>query len=161
MVDVDAIQAATTGIKAAVDITVGLLKINTDAKTKAKITELYGTIVAAQQNAMSAQMAQSDSIRTIRDLEDKIIQFEKWEKEKQRYVLTNFGGGTFAYQLKSSDDETEPPHKICANCYEDRRKSILQSFNGPFHRCPRCKSEIKLGEAILGPGIVTSDFMTS
>ena len=45
---------------------------------------------------------------------------------RKRFQVTNFGGGTFAYLLKDEAADGEPPHRVCATCYEDGRKSILQ-----------------------------------
>lgn len=72
--------------------------------------------------------------------------FEKWEAEKQRYKLTDFGGGTFAYLLKPEAASGEPPHRICAHCYQRDEKSILQfvhrSDGQDYYKCPKCGDQV-------------------
>gem|GEM_PF-5315355 len=44
-----------------------------------------------------------------------------------RYRLNDFGGGTFARELKDDEvTEDEPKHLACPHCLEMKRKSILQ-----------------------------------
>ena len=68
--------------------------------------------------------------------------------EKERYELQPVGDtGVLAYTLKDSVEPPEPPHQLCANCFNDRAKSILQPEqrnHGRAHLlvCHRCKAEI-------------------
>ena len=75
--------------------------------------------------------------------------FETWENEKQRYELKPAGEFTtaLAYHLKESEQEREQPHMICQNCYQDRKKSILQFESRMPGRaevlvCHRCNNDI-------------------
>ena len=100
MVDPASIQAAAGSLKAAADITVGLLKLSLGTEAQAKIVELNREIIAAQSSAMAAQSDQFTLIERIRELEKQIAQFETWNAEKQRYELKQVQSGAFAYVPK-------------------------------------------------------------
>jgi hypothetical protein len=49
--------------------------------------------------------------------------------------------------LKPSERGSKPPHWLCANCYEDRKKSIFQwtpktAMARRLYECPACKNTI-------------------
>jgi hypothetical protein len=54
------------------------------------------------------------------------VQLKDWEAEKQRYELHEVGDGAFVYSLKESVKGSQPDPWLCANCYHQGRKSILQ-----------------------------------
>lgn len=74
----------------------------------------------------------------------KIVDLEDWNREAERYQLTEVAPGGFVYRLKSGMERGEPPHDLCTNCFTKREKSILQSdppgMKRTTHRCPRCKN---------------------
>jgi hypothetical protein len=106
--------------------------------------------VAAQASAIQANSAHSNLIDRVRQLGAQIAQMETWSAEKQRYELNALSPGAFAYALKADASGTEPAHYICQNCYETRKKSILQfkpsamvevGIPSTFN-CKACKAEI-------------------
>lgn len=129
--------------KTLMDMAKGLKGIN-DATVR------NGAIVELQEKILAAQEQQAALVQRVRDLEKQVTEFEAWDREKERYELTDFGCGTFAYVLKPSMANGETPHRICAHCYQQRRKSILQS-HGRFSSgrekvdCPACGKETWLG----------------
>jgi hypothetical protein len=113
-----------------------------------------GAIVELQEKILTAQEQQAALVQRVRDLEKVVAEFEAWDREKERYQLTDFGGGTFAYVLKPAMADGEPAHRICAHCYEQRRKGLLQSdgTTGSGREkviCHSCKSTFMLGA--VGP----------
>ncbi len=107
--------------------------------------------VELQEKILAAQEAQSTLVERVRDLETEVARFETWNAEKQRYQLTDFGGGTFAYSLKEEMAEGEPPHRLCANCFQKDHKSILQgrgqdAFRRDMYDCPACGESFGFGE---------------
>lgn len=126
MVTGSEIMAAYQGLKAGFDI---LQRLNAASK-EAAINEVKVTlgrhILDAQQALTAANAAQADTAETIRQLEQKIVQLENWEADKQRYVLTDTGRGTLAYRLKEGMENGEPAHWLCPNCYQQGKKSILK-----------------------------------
>ncbi len=90
------------------------------------VIELQGQILSAQED-YSALLAK------VRELETKLVQFENWETEKQRYELKEHGERkVLAYALKEGVQPSEQPHSICPDCYQQRKRSILQTM----HRWP-------------------------
>lgn len=117
---------------------------------------LQGHLFSAQEALSGAREAQTAALDRIRDLEQQIAQFEDWEGQKQRYQLQDiWNASAFAYALKPGMEEGEPPHWLCANCFQRRQKSILQSRGNqekPGDRrgdfaiwaCNACKAEVRI-----------------
>jgi hypothetical protein len=139
------VLAGLSGLKTAFDIAKGLKDISDATARNAAVIEL-------QEKILSAHAAQSDLIERIRELEKEVASLKTWETEKERYSLTDFGVGTFAYLLKEEKAAGEPPHRICANCYQHNRKSILQ-FNHhaqgqDWYDCHGCDKQQAFGRYI-------------
>jgi hypothetical protein len=147
--DMTLIQGAISSLKTATDIAKGLLHLQSLAEVQGKVIELQSAILAAQSSALAAQSEQSAVIQRVRDLEEEIARVKAWEETKQRYQLIAPWTGFYVYALKKSCKESEPPHWICARCYEDGMKSLLQDIDKFDRRlvhvtlCPRCKFEIE------------------
>jgi len=118
---------------------------------RAQVSALYDVILSAQTSALEAHIKQSAMIERIRELEEELTKVRAWETEKQRYKLVAPFTGAMVYALKKSMSDGEPPHYICANCYQDGKRSILQ--NGKTKEkegtgwttfiCTACKSEAR------------------
>jgi hypothetical protein len=150
MPDLALIQGAITGLKTVGDIAKGILELKTFAEVQGKVIDLQSAILAAQSSALAAQSEQASMINRIRDLEEEIARIEAWEETKQRYKLVTPFAGAFFYALKREPEPAEPPHWICATCYEKRLKRIIQMKATPLNRnitflvCPECKTEITM-----------------
>lgn len=123
-------------LKSALDLTKGLKDIDDRVRLNNARMEL-------QERILDAQRAQATLLERIGDLEGKIANFEKWETEKENYQLTTISSETLAYARKPSADGTVPPHYICTNCYEDRKKRILQRIDAAHVACPDCKVRLR------------------
>ena len=149
MVDMAMFQGAISGLKTAADLAIGLSKLNTMAEVQGKAIELQQIILSAQGSALSAQSEQFALVEKIRALEKEIADIKAWEETKQRYQLVQVWNGFFVYALKEQSKGTEPPHWICAKCYEDGSRAILQNVQYYDKRiihaakCDKCKSEIE------------------
>jgi hypothetical protein len=97
-------------------------------------------LIEAQSSVLTAQEERTTLLQRVGDLEKQIAEMETWETEKQRYELKDAGMGALAYTVKSGMEAGVPPHSICANCYENRQKSILSGSNVLV--CHRCGSDI-------------------
>jgi hypothetical protein len=86
-------------------------------------------------------------LEEIRALKEKMAKLEAWEAEQKRYQLTDFGGGTFAYVLKPDAANGEPPHQLCATCFNKGQKTILQFSHDNYFDCRVCKDRNRLGPA--------------
>ena len=75
-----------------------------------------------------------------------MIEITNWEKEASRYQLEELCSGVFVYSTKKGEENGEPPHKICPNCYQKHHKSFLQikdlDYHGRDYVCtnPECKT---------------------
>jgi hypothetical protein len=121
------------------DTAKGLKDINDAAVRNAAIVELQEKIFAAQNQ-------QAALIERVGELEEEMARMKAWEAEKERYELVELSPGVLARAVKESMRGAEPPHYICADCYEDGKKRHLQS-NGPSDgierlRCHGCKTEL-------------------
>jgi len=135
--------AGIGALKTAFDIAKGLKDIDDASRRNAAVIEL-------QEKILSAQQSQSALVERVHDLEKEVAGFEKWEAEKQRYKLTDFGSNSFAYALKPEAANGEPPHRICPNCFEKRQKAILQfRFVSANRRerwkCTGCDTDFEFG----------------
>lgn len=146
------IGAGLGSLKAAMDLAKGLSAANTQATLNDIKIELQSRILEAQEALASAREASTSDAQRIRDLEQAIVQFKDWEAEKQRYRLTAVDPGAFAYTHKPGMEDGEPPHWLCAGCFEKRQRSFLQTRGHvmPDGRrldkarwgCNSCKGEI-------------------
>lgn len=162
----DDIIALVNAVKAAADVARGLKTLGETATAKGvpndfsealntKIIDMQSLLMEAQLHTITAQEAQSALAKSEGELRARIAEFENWEIEKVRYELYNIGGDGEAtglvYRLREEYVRgPEPVHYICPTCYEDRRKSILQSPVMPkagtrrFLVCSRCKTEVRV-----------------
>lgn len=138
------IEIATgfSALKSAYEIAKGLKDINDRVALNAAVIDLQEKILSAQEAAASAK-------DRLRELQDTIAAFENWESTAARYRLKDFGEGTFAYELAINDPHGEPAHLACPNCFQQRKRSILQfSHTGSGRRhfdCQACGKKLELG----------------
>lgn len=149
MVDLGSIQSAIGSLQVAGNMAKALIGLQNAAAIKAKTIELQEAILSAQSGALNAMSEQSALLDRIRDLEEEVACMKTWNAEKQRYQLTNIGAGQLVYALKEQEGTGEPPHMLCANCYNRGEKSILQSeTRNPgrhkvlFCQNPNCEAEL-------------------
>jgi hypothetical protein len=165
MVDMGSIAAALGGLKTAADIAKGLLALKSDAERQAKVIELQTVILAAQSSAIAAQSDQFTMLEEMRQLRDEIAKVRAWETQKQRYKMAVPFPGVTVYALLRSMSNGEPPHYICANCYQDGKRSMLQhnttKNNWPALACAACKFEGRMPYAGgIGPDKYAEDVTT-
>jgi hypothetical protein len=138
------IFAGLSSIKIAFDLAKGLKDIDDVARRNAAIIEL-------QEKILSAQSAQADLVEAVRHLEKEVADFKTWETEKPKYELKQLarGGASFAYAIKPDAQGTEPFHCICAACYQNSKKSIIQlktmvimGSSEQVLACPVCQTEV-------------------
>jgi hypothetical protein len=148
MVGITEIAGLMTSLKAASDIAQAMVDLRDAAAFQAKTIEFQRTISDALGRAIAAQQERAALLETVDELKKEVADLKEWETQKQRYELRETSdGGALAYALKDQARGTEPAHWICAQCYEDAKKSILQPetrFPGrnAVLVCNRCKSDI-------------------
>jgi hypothetical protein len=108
-----------------------------------------GAVIDLQEKILSAQAEQAELIETVVKLKKRVAELEAWEADKKRYKLTDAGGGVMAYSLKEGMENGDPPHYLCATCYNEGFKSNLQPELRQPGRCDvlvchRCSSDLYL-----------------
>lgn len=139
--DPASIVSALSSLKAARDVSKALLDLKVETDVQLRVIELQRLILSAQEETLNVQ-------ERIRTLEAELAKVDRWETKRQRYILGELGEGKFAYRLREQEVGGEPVHWICPNCYEDRRRSILQVVNYTTYKsydCQRCGIGIEVG----------------
>ena len=126
--------------KTMLDMAKGLKNMNDAAIRNAAVIEL-------QEHILNAQEQQSALVDEVRNLKEQVVEMEKWDADKERYQLKEIASGQFAYALKEEASGTEPAHMLCANCYGQNQKSILQTeIRNPGRHtvlfCQRCGGDL-------------------
>jgi hypothetical protein len=136
-----------SALKAAFDMTKALADMADSAKRDRLSINL-------QKEILAAQATQMELIEEVSTLKTQLASFEKWDAETERYKLCQVSPGSLAYVLKKDRAEGEPPHWICAHCYQQRKRQFLQNHgqadkSGPdirkhLWKCPSCSTGIKV-----------------
>jgi hypothetical protein len=151
MPDISAIASALSSLKAAKDIADAMISLRDTVAFQAKLIEFQGKLIDANNAAFAAQDERTALLERMRDLEKQVTDLKAWDTEKQRYELKDiYDGVSFAYVLKPHTPSAEPPHWLCAKCYQEGKKSILQRSEEtadpgdrlPFWKCPTCAARV-------------------
>ena len=151
MVDIPMISGAVGALKAAGDAVKLIIASHDSGVIRQKVGELQTQILAAQEQALGAYADYLTLLKRIGELEKQIAGFETWEAQKKRYEMKEVATGYIVYALKAQESGGEPPHWICASCYQNDKKSILQAgerlMGSPTGAwiCPVCKTELLIG----------------
>lgn len=144
--DLSVIGGAVSGLKTAVEIAKGLVAVNTTVEVNAKAIELQRAILSAYGDAVSAKETQFALQEEVRDLKRQLAANEHFAADMERYQLDAPWPGSMVYALKESMSNSEPAHYLCANCYQNKKKSILQCVpsiqNYTTFACPNCRASV-------------------
>jgi hypothetical protein len=121
------IAGTVSALKGAADIAKAMVGLHDAHAVQAKAIELNAKIIEAQSNAFLANDERLALIERVSHLEKEVATLKSWEAEKQRYELQELPPGVFVRALKPAMANDEPVHRLCSKCYEDGKKSILQS----------------------------------
>jgi hypothetical protein len=117
------------------------------------LIEFQKSVIAANFQVATLQQDVSTLKGTIEDLKRETMRQEDWERESKRYALYDPGFGVAVRALKESMSNGEPPHYLCANCFNDGKKTVLYfghiAGNRNHHDealfCKSCKTESPTG----------------
>lgn len=156
--DPSSITAITTALKGALDITKGIISLNNQVEFQTLAVELNSKLIEAQQAIFEVNDERQRLIEEIRELRSQIENTNEWESEKVRYYLMSpwEGSPISVYHLKESHSNGEKPHWLCPNCFQAKKKSILNTNKKKGERvhlvCSVCKAAIDTGwNSIGGP----------
>jgi len=151
--DITAINTVLSSLNTLKQMATALIDLRDGRALALKVREFNGVLIDAQTQIFAVNEERSALIERVRDLEKQIADLEHWDAEQQRYELKCIAAGSFAYGVKAAMQGEEPAHHICANCYQHRKKSILQRVpaasvvsqqlgNPDLYFCPECHIKI-------------------
>ena len=112
------IYGGITALKSIFDMAKGLKDMNDESARKSAVIDL-------QEKIMNVQETHSSLVRQFEEVVAENQRLKSWEQEKTRYRLETIPPGLQVYSLKPDMANGEPPHRICANCYNKGIKSPL------------------------------------
>ena len=138
--------AIITGIKTTIGA-VEKLKSSYDATTIMQAqSDILKHLFTLQVDALALQEKHLALIHEKEVLIKKLMEFEQWDKTESEYELYEIVRGKFVYSSKKSQHSKEPHHWLCPNCWNERKKSILQAtyhnYDKASYTCPRCKHSL-------------------
>ncbi|KGJ19337.1 hypothetical protein [Paracoccus sanguinis] len=106
-----------------------------DAQYRAQIVEITTQLLAAQE-------ANLETKKLLLKLKEEEQRRSKFEQQASRYTLTTTDRGGLVYSLNPDDAKGEPPHDLCAACFEQEKRSIMQFVQPNTLECPLCKTRV-------------------
>ena len=144
----DAISGALTAVSSLMTLSKDISNAKTDHEIAVKTGELNERLGGALQQLIAAQTGYLALLSEKSELEAELLKIKDWAHEKQRYQLHKTESGGLLYRIKPEMQGAEPAHDICANCYENGIKSLLQAApHVSGHKmlsCHRCNSLVRL-----------------
>ncbi|RHW21893.1 hypothetical protein [Pseudomonas jilinensis] len=144
----DAISGALTAVSSLMTLSKDISNAKTDHEIAVKTTELNERLGGALQQLIAAQtdylalLSEKDKLKT------ELVKLKDWAHEQERYQLHQTEAGGLLYRVKPAMQGSEPEHSLCAQCYQQGIKSILQPSAdiGRFKmlKCHACDSDIQL-----------------
>ena len=134
------VQALGTLLKAAN----GLANYN---EIVAKVSDVNSKLMGANAVALAAQEKQSSLATKVQELEGEVAKLKDWSAEAERYEVEEVATGVFAYLGKGQAVKLQSAQKLCANCFNQGTKSLLQQQHVEVGRqlslvCHRCKANV-------------------
>jgi hypothetical protein len=103
-----------------------------------------------QRQVFDAQQDYAALLERLEQLKAKVMTFENWQTEKQRYQPRQFEPEVTVYLLKPGENGAELGQHFCPSCYQNKKASILHvtdrtSGSRPVRICLECKVELPYG----------------
>lgn len=136
------ITTALQSVKAAITIIKGISSLKSNIEVKEKSVELLDIIISIKSDMISLQSMYDELLQSKKDLEQKLLNINIWEETKVSYKLKKVADGVTVYVPKDLKENDDDFHWICANCFNEKKKSIIQLTNDDgytkFYSCPKC-----------------------
>jgi hypothetical protein len=161
--DLGAIQAAITSLKAATGIAKSILETKSEIEIQGKVIELQSALLDAQSSALAATTSQFELQERIRSLEDLLKAASAWGDQEKRYALVcPWRGPAQVYALRKACSDSEAPHFLCPNCFHGKKRVILNPINNKdafiCMACPSCKATMETGYRAIGSPKYAEDY---
>lgn len=140
------VMTAYGGLKAAAEITQGLLSLKTDAAVSSKVVELNGVIAGVQSDLFGLQAKFAEMDEQSRALKRRLDEAESWEATKARHKPHQFPTGSVAFVSTQEQGNGEVRLFFCANCFYGGKLSPLQPLKRAVidsMRCHTCDASIE------------------
>lgn len=139
-------QDLVASIQASFAIAKGLIAARDEQKIMAVKADLLAQLATALELAVDTIRAKAEHEALIAHLKQEIASMQNWAAEAQTYALTETARGLFTYIKQDNQKPLESTPKLCANCFDQGHKSILQLKRVPEGRqlalvCDRCRAE--------------------
>lgn len=126
MIDFGTLSAALGSAQAAGAMIKSLAGMKSAVDINAKAIELQGVILSLQGDIGNAIAAQAQLAQENQQLKNQLAEIERFHGEAANYNIFQPWPGILVYARKDSVQRSSPPHYLCANCYQNNKKSILQ-----------------------------------
>ena len=133
--------AAIQGLKNLSELVKGANNLVNQHAIATAVSDVTFKLMEAQTVLLSIQEEHGRDRTRIRDLEMKLEQMDEWKTEAARYKLQELVPGRLVYSLKPEAANGEPRHFLCANCFGEHKKSILQLDNHLWF-CQKCNTSL-------------------
>ena len=124
---------------------------------KGSTLEAQEQVMTLREGALELQEENQELKSKVRELEEKLKVKGDWDKQKSRYQLVNpWRGPAQTYALKKANSDGEEPHLVCATCFNNEQRVILNPIKNKDRWiqmvCPKCNSTMDTGyKGIGGP----------
>ena len=128
-----------------------LFQAHTQAERDRLQIEFSDAMIALQFKISEMQVSYQSILDSNVALKKQLEAYDTWEAERARYSLFQPSAGAFVYRLNPSSAANDPAHWLCAACYNERKKSILQreSEDSAAYICSRDPNhQIFIGEGL-------------
>ncbi len=141
------ISALVSSSKAAYDIAKGINSLKSEVDRNESISKILEVLLAVQTQALSVNAVAQQLQEEKYELTKKVMEFEKWTETETQYELKEIAPGVLVYAYKITNNNKEPMHWLCPNCFDTKRqKSIFQRVSqdgrGTFYACHGCGNQI-------------------
>ena len=164
--------AAVGALNSLIESVRALRSLRSQKDVDAVRADLLGKVIDAQQAVLNLQaLAATERERRtaaekrVSELEQENAHLRDWSEERKRYALVALGPDACAYKMKDAEAASdEPVPHLCAHCFEDAQRSILQAQEYDSYtrilECPRCKTRVTypIPKSGSDPPILTPDF---
>ena len=146
------LEEITGAASAANDSLRALSKVIGSGKGRAQLAEATNQLITLRQFVLDLQGEHSAMRDSMRELEAEIKRMNAFRtEEKNKYELRSPDGSAFVYRLRNLEEGSGGTHWLCATCFQQDRKSILQPRNKPRRLfeavtwgCDVCKSTFQV-----------------
>jgi hypothetical protein len=143
---VSEINAALVTINSITALTRTVINSKVDMALREQAIETQSAVIALQNTMITLQSQYQNLLDEKNELKRQLMEIQDWEAEAKNYALTEVADKIFVYASKPTEDTTTPAHWICAHCYQNKQKSIIQrtvgTISSTIWQCPRCETQL-------------------